>query len=180
MLIETRLWILISSKSRWKFFILRKKWMWAVFFLDLENITQDVDAATSCLFENPLGPHAHLFLSPVAQGPQPSLPQLPSPLPTPSQMTHRNIQGLLPQWAGFLIMINCLCWSYGLTLSKAIWCWDKTGMRREQQRSARFEANQSCEFNEVRRDLGSSGSFGKTPSWTQECPEAKATQPTIN
>lgn len=91
------------------------------------------ESATSWMFESPTLPPHPTISFPLAQILHPSLHWLPWPGPTPSCMTYRNTQGLFPQWAGLLIMLNCLGWSCGLTLSKAIWCWDKTGEKRHSQ-----------------------------------------------
>lgn len=98
-----------------------------VFLLDLENIAQN-QLHLVCL-----NPHIHRFSFPLSRFLHPSLHWLPCPIPTPSCMTCRNTRGLSPLWAGLLIIVNCLGWSCGLTLSKAIWCWDKTGEKRHSQ-----------------------------------------------
>lgn len=72
-----------------------------------------------------LCPHAHLFSFPLPQAPHPSLHWLTYALPTPSCVTCRNTQGWFLWWEELLITLNCLGWSCGLTLSKAIWFWDK-------------------------------------------------------
>lgn len=127
MLIETRLWILISSESRWKLLILRKKWMRAKCFSWTWKILLRIGYIISIWI--PLCPHTYVFSLSFSQIPHPSSHWLPHPIPTPNSMTYRNTQGWFPQWAGLSIMLNCLGWSCGLTLSKAIWFWDKLRSR---------------------------------------------------
>lgn len=101
-----------------------------VFFIDLENIAQN---QIHLVFESPLSPHIHKYSFPLSQGLHPALYCLPCPISTPSCQTCRDTLGLFPQWPGLLIILNCLGWTCDLTLSKAIWCWDKTGEKRHSQ-----------------------------------------------
>lgn len=101
-----------------------------VLFTDLENIAQN---QIHLVFESPLGPHIYKYSFPVSQGLHPSLYCLPCPTSTPSYQTCRDTRGLFPPWHGLLIILNCLGWTCDLTLSKAIWCWEKTGEKRHSQ-----------------------------------------------
>lgn len=127
MLIETRLWVLISSKSRWKFLILRKKWLWAKCFSWTWKILLRISYILS-VWISPLPLHPLVFFPSFSD--TASLPAL-----TALPCSHSQLYDLqeLPWWAGLLKMLNCLGWSCGLTLSKAIWCWDKIGEKRHSQ-----------------------------------------------
>lgn len=176
MLIETRLRILISSESRWKLLILRKKWMWAKCFSWTWKILLRISSIMSIWI--PLCPHTYVFSLPFSQISRPSSHWLPHPIPAPNSLTYRNTPEWFPQWAGLSIMLNCLGWSCGLTSSKAIWFWDKLRSREHSPDLQDLWLNKAVSLmrkEEIKRVLAffCFFLFWQKSSWTRECPKAK-------